>query len=118
MKDQVCFDCGVKYLTEQMKMTREEIDKKAIERFPPRPYAATKNGQPVINDLAQRERQAYIEGALMVVESQSAIVKEDDIDFSEEDETTCNLLCSCGEELSNDGDTICLDCSNGMTFLE
>lgn len=98
-------------------MTRKEIDKKAVERFPPRPYVGGfKNGKSIINDLAEAERKAYIEGALMVVESQSVIVQEDDVDFSEDDETTCNSLCICGEELSNDSDTVCLDCFNEMTF--
>jgi hypothetical protein len=47
-------------------MTREEIEKKAVERFPDTGFYG----------IFQEKRQAYIEGALMVVEANESKVIE------------------------------------------
>lgn len=49
---------------------------------------------------------------------------EEELDFSCEDDDEMgepcdsDLYCSCGEEIENIGDTICIDCFNEMTYPE
>jgi hypothetical protein len=56
------------------------------------------------------------------------VCSDDELDFTCEDEDRkhcmadlesneeAELFCSCGEELTSIGDTVCLDCFNEMTF--
>ena len=61
-------------------MTRADIEQKAIERFPI-PYDNPRNHtQVTINAVAFEKQQAYIEGALMVMEAQWISVDDLSVD--------------------------------------
>ena len=54
-------------------MTREEIEQKAVERFPIIPFGNESTG---IIDCNENLRLAYTEGALMVVEAYSDVCQQ------------------------------------------
>ena len=81
-------------------MTREEIEKKAVERFPDTGF----------HGIHEEKRKAYIEGALMVVIEKYAQqqVKSDVAEVVKSECKTCN-----GKKLRRESDgsiVICLDC--------
>ena len=80
-------------------MTREEIEKKAVERFPDTGFYG----------IFQEKRQAFIEGALMVVEEYAQQQVKSDVDEVVKSECkTCN-----GKKVRRESDgsiVICLDC--------
>jgi hypothetical protein len=85
-------------------MTREEIEKKAVERFPVDSF-----GQTELISKQYEKQNAYIEGALMVVEAYAQQqVKSDVAEVVNSKCKTCN-----GKKLRRESDgsiVICLDC--------
>jgi len=85
-------------------MTREEIEKKAIESFPVDSFGKTK-----LISKQYAKQNAYIEGALMVVEAYAQQqVKSDVAEVVKSKCKTCN-----GKKLRRESDgsiVICLDC--------
>ena len=71
-------------------MTREEIEQKAVERFPVDSF-----GQTELISKQYAKQNAYIEGALMVVESQWVSVDE------RLPELYSDVLCSVNDEYPN-----------------
>jgi hypothetical protein len=91
-------------------MTREEIEKKAVERFPTEPFRAFSDDYSRKMYCQRKdEQQAYIEGALMVVEAYAQQqVKSDVAEVVKSKCKTCN-----GKKLRRESDgsiVICLDC--------
>ena len=85
-------------------MTREQIEKKAVERFPVDSF-----GQTELISKQYEKQNAYIEGALMVVEAYAQQqVKSDVAEVVKSKCKTCN-----GKKLRRESDgsiVICLDC--------
>jgi hypothetical protein len=85
-------------------MTREEIEKKAVERFPVDSF-----GQTELISKQYAKQNAYIEGALMVVEEYAQQqVKSDVAEVVKSECKTCN-----GKKVRRESDgsiVICLDC--------
>ena len=88
-------------------MTRDEIEQKAVERFP---IIDTKFESFTYNNVDQMiKRKAYIEGALMMVEAYAQQqVKSDVAEVVKSECKTCN-----GKKVRRESDgsiVICLDC--------
>ena len=85
-------------------MTREEIEKKAVERFPVDSF-----GQTELISKQYEKQNAYIEGALMVMEEYAQQqVKSDVAEVVKSECKTCN-----GKKVRRESDgsiVICLDC--------
>ena len=85
-------------------MTRKDIEKKAVERFPVDSF-----GQTELISKQYEKQNAYIEGALMVVEAYAQQqVKSDVAEVVKSKCKTCN-----GKKLRRESDgsiVICLDC--------